>query len=95
MKHSYRRQKFSPSKEDPWPPDRSLGVVISLHQIFRCRRLVATDLAGKNVEVLQESEGEEASAASEEEVFGLEREKIFLLASSSDDFKSVMNFESQ
>ncbi|KAF7832971.1 uncharacterized protein G2W53_015304 [Senna tora] len=54
-------------------------------QISRCRRLVAadlveekaevlreTDFAGENVEVLRESEGEEASAAAEEEVFGLE-----------------------
>ncbi|KAF7832708.1 uncharacterized protein G2W53_015041 [Senna tora] len=72
FKHSHRRQKLSPSKEDPWPPDRSLGAVVSLHQISRRRRLVAADLAGENAEVLRESEGEEASAATEEEVFGLE-----------------------
>ncbi|KAF7839333.1 uncharacterized protein G2W53_007815 [Senna tora] len=30
------------------------------------------DLAGENAEVLRESEGEEASAAAEEEVFGLD-----------------------
>ncbi|KAF7832499.1 uncharacterized protein G2W53_014832 [Senna tora] len=54
------------------PPDRSLGAVVSLHQISRCRRLVAAELAGENAEVLRESEGEEASAAAEEEVFGLE-----------------------
>ncbi|KAF7832434.1 uncharacterized protein G2W53_014767 [Senna tora] len=53
------------------------------------------DLAGENAEVLRESEGEEASAATEEEVFGLQREKILLLTSSSDDFKSVKIFESQ
>ncbi|KAF7832530.1 uncharacterized protein G2W53_014863 [Senna tora] len=41
-------------------------------QISRRRRLVAVDLAGGNAEVLWESEGEEASAAAEEEVFGLE-----------------------
>ncbi|KAF7832584.1 uncharacterized protein G2W53_014917 [Senna tora] len=56
-------------EEDPWPPDRSLGAVVSLHQICH---LVAADLAGENAEVLRESEGEEASAAAEEEVFGLE-----------------------
>ncbi|KAF7832716.1 uncharacterized protein G2W53_015049 [Senna tora] len=61
-------------EEDPWPPDRSLVAVVSLHQIYRCRRLVAADLAGENAEVLQESEGEEASAAVEEEVFGLEED---------------------
>ncbi|KAF7826604.1 uncharacterized protein G2W53_017768 [Senna tora] len=66
-----------------------------MHQISRCRHLVAADLAGENAEVLRESEGEEAFAAAEEEVFGLEREKIFLLTSSSDDFKSVMISESQ
>ncbi|KAF7839366.1 uncharacterized protein G2W53_007848 [Senna tora] len=58
--------------EDPWPPDISLGVVVSLHQISRRRHLVAADLAGENTEVLRESEGDEASAAAEEEVFGLE-----------------------
>ncbi|KAF7832947.1 uncharacterized protein G2W53_015280 [Senna tora] len=68
LKHSQRRQKLSPSKEDPWPPDRSLVAVVSLHQISRRRRLVAADLAGENAEVLQETEGEEASAAAEEEV---------------------------
>ncbi|KAF7800727.1 uncharacterized protein G2W53_044774 [Senna tora] len=72
LKHSHRRQKLSPSEEDPWPPDRSLGVVVSLHQISRHRRLVAIDLAGENAEVLRESDGEEASVAAEEEVFGLE-----------------------
>ncbi|KAF7832535.1 uncharacterized protein G2W53_014868 [Senna tora] len=66
------RQKLSPSKEDPWPPDRSLSTVVSLHQISRCRRLVAADLAEQNAEVLRESEGEEASAVTEEEVSGLE-----------------------
>ncbi|KAF7832883.1 uncharacterized protein G2W53_015216 [Senna tora] len=40
--------------------------------ISRRRRLVAADLAGENAEVLRESEGEEASAVAEEEVFGLE-----------------------
>ncbi|KAF7832630.1 uncharacterized protein G2W53_014963 [Senna tora] len=58
--------------EDPWPSDRSLGVVISLYQISWHRRLVAADLAGENAEVLRESQGEEASAAAEEELFGLE-----------------------
>ncbi|KAF7832600.1 uncharacterized protein G2W53_014933 [Senna tora] len=43
-----------------------------MHQISRRRRLVAADLAGENAEVLPESEGEEASAAAEDEVFGLE-----------------------
>ncbi|KAF7832772.1 uncharacterized protein G2W53_015105 [Senna tora] len=43
-----------------------------MHQISRCRRLVAADLVGENAEVLRESEGEEASAAAEEELFGLE-----------------------
>ncbi|KAF7832669.1 uncharacterized protein G2W53_015002 [Senna tora] len=41
-------------------------------QISRRHRLVAADLAVENAEVLRESEGEEASAAAEEEVFGLE-----------------------
>ncbi|KAF7832646.1 uncharacterized protein G2W53_014979 [Senna tora] len=41
-------------------------------QISRRHRLVAADLAGENAEVLRESEGEEASAAAEEKVFGLE-----------------------
>ncbi|KAF7832697.1 uncharacterized protein G2W53_015030 [Senna tora] len=59
-------------KEDPWPPDRSLHAVVSLHQISWRRRLVAADLAEENAKVLQESEGEEASAAAEEEMFGLE-----------------------
>ncbi|KAF7814714.1 uncharacterized protein G2W53_028683 [Senna tora] len=72
LKHSHQRQKLSASKEDPWPPDRSLGAIVSLHQITRRRRLVVADLAGENTEVLRESEGEEASAAVEEEVFGLE-----------------------
>ncbi|KAF7832950.1 uncharacterized protein G2W53_015283 [Senna tora] len=72
LRHSHRRQKLSPPKEDPWPPDRSLGAVVSLHQISRCCRLVTADLAGENAEVLWESEGEEASAAAEDEVFGLE-----------------------
>ncbi|KAF7832696.1 uncharacterized protein G2W53_015029 [Senna tora] len=54
------------------PPERSLGAIVSLHQISRCCRLVAADLAGENAEVHQESEGEEASVAVEEEVFGLE-----------------------
>ncbi|KAF7832885.1 uncharacterized protein G2W53_015218 [Senna tora] len=45
-------------------------------QISRCHRLVATNLAGENAEVLRESEGEEASAAAEEEVFGLENFEI-------------------
>ncbi|KAF7832794.1 uncharacterized protein G2W53_015127 [Senna tora] len=72
LKHSHRRQKLSPSKEDPWPPDRSLGAVVSLHQISQRRHLVAADLARENAEVLWESEGEEASTAAEEEVFGLE-----------------------
>ncbi|KAF7832680.1 uncharacterized protein G2W53_015013 [Senna tora] len=72
LKHSHRQQKLSPSKEDPWPPDRSLSTVVSLHQISRCRRLVTADRAGENAEVLRESEGEEASAVAEEEVFGLE-----------------------
>ncbi|KAF7832516.1 uncharacterized protein G2W53_014849 [Senna tora] len=44
-----------------------------MHQISRRRRLVAADLAGENSEVLRESEGEEASAAAEEEVFRLEQ----------------------
>ncbi|KAF7826618.1 uncharacterized protein G2W53_017782 [Senna tora] len=72
LKHSQQRQKLLPSKEDPWPPDKSLGAVVSFHQISRRRRLIAADLAGENAEVLRESEGEEASAAAEEEVFGLE-----------------------
>ncbi|KAF7832941.1 uncharacterized protein G2W53_015274 [Senna tora] len=58
------------------PPDRSLGTVVSLHQISRCRCLVAAELAGENTEVLRESEGEEASAAAEEVVFGLENFEI-------------------
>ncbi|KAF7814715.1 uncharacterized protein G2W53_028684 [Senna tora] len=45
-------------------------------QISRRRRLVAADLAGKNAKVLLESEGEEASTAAEEEVFGLENFEI-------------------
>ncbi|KAF7832682.1 uncharacterized protein G2W53_015015 [Senna tora] len=72
LKHSHRRQKLSPSKEDPWPPDRSLGAVVALHQISRHCRLVAADLAGENAKVLRESEGEVAYAFAEEEMFGLE-----------------------
>ncbi|KAF7839360.1 uncharacterized protein G2W53_007842 [Senna tora] len=72
LKNSHRRQKLSPPKEDLWPPNRSLGVVVSLHQISRRHRLVAAFLAGENAIVLRESEGEEASAAAEGEVFGLE-----------------------
>ncbi|KAF7832649.1 uncharacterized protein G2W53_014982 [Senna tora] len=45
-------------------------------QVSRRRRLVAADLAGENTEVLRESEGEEASAAAKEEVFGLENFEI-------------------
>ncbi|KAF7839784.1 uncharacterized protein G2W53_008266 [Senna tora] len=45
---------------------------MATRQISRRRRVVAADLAGENAEVLRESEGEEASAAAEEEVFGLE-----------------------
>ncbi|KAF7832959.1 uncharacterized protein G2W53_015292 [Senna tora] len=45
-------------------------------QISRHRRLVTADLAGENTEVLRESEGEEASAAAKEEVFGLENFEI-------------------
>ncbi|KAF7800729.1 uncharacterized protein G2W53_044776 [Senna tora] len=41
-------------------------------RISRRRHLVAAELAGENAEVPQESEGEEASATAEEEVFGLE-----------------------
>ncbi|KAF7832687.1 uncharacterized protein G2W53_015020 [Senna tora] len=63
---------FGLEEEDPWPPERSLGAVISLHQISWHRRLIAVDLAGENAEVLRKSEGVEASAATEEEVFGLE-----------------------
>ncbi|KAF7826624.1 uncharacterized protein G2W53_017788 [Senna tora] len=33
-KQSHRRKKLSPSKEDPWPPDRSLGTAVSLQQIL-------------------------------------------------------------
>ncbi|KAF7832581.1 uncharacterized protein G2W53_014914 [Senna tora] len=76
LKHSQRRQKLSPSKEDPWPTDRSLGAFVSLHQISRRRRLIAADLAIENAEVLRESAGEEASATAEKEVFGLERQKL-------------------
>ncbi|KAF7832709.1 uncharacterized protein G2W53_015042 [Senna tora] len=76
LKHSHQQKKLSPSKEDPWPPDRSLGAVVSLHQISRRHHLVPADLAGENAEVLRESEGEEASAAAKEEVFGLERQKL-------------------
>ncbi|KAF7832420.1 uncharacterized protein G2W53_014753 [Senna tora] len=79
LKHSHRRQKLSQSKEDPWPLDKSLGAVVSLHQISRRLRLVVADLAGENAEVLWESEGEEASAAAEEEVFGLEESEGNLL----------------
>ncbi|KAF7832768.1 uncharacterized protein G2W53_015101 [Senna tora] len=39
-----------------------------MHQISRRHRLVAADLAGENAKVLRESEGEETSAAAEEEV---------------------------
>ncbi|KAF7832714.1 uncharacterized protein G2W53_015047 [Senna tora] len=76
LQHSHRRQKLSTSKEDPWPPDRCLSVVVSLHQISQRRRLVAANLAGENAKVLRESEGEEASATAEEEVFGSERQKL-------------------
>ncbi|KAF7832942.1 uncharacterized protein G2W53_015275 [Senna tora] len=43
-----------------------------MHQISLRHHLVVADLAGENAEVLRKSEGEEASAATEEEVFGLE-----------------------
>ncbi|KAF7832511.1 uncharacterized protein G2W53_014844 [Senna tora] len=46
--------------------------VVSLHQISRRYCLVAENLAGKNAEVLRESEGEEASVGAVGEVFGLE-----------------------
>ncbi|KAF7814713.1 uncharacterized protein G2W53_028682 [Senna tora] len=54
---------------------------MSTGQISRRRHLVASDLSApislqqilpENAEVLRESEGEEASATTEEEVFGLE-----------------------
>ncbi|KAF7832877.1 uncharacterized protein G2W53_015210 [Senna tora] len=45
-------------------------------QISRRRRLIAADLVGENAKVLRESEGEEASTAAEEEVFGLENFEI-------------------
>ncbi|KAF7832645.1 uncharacterized protein G2W53_014978 [Senna tora] len=64
--------KLSPSKEDPWPLDISLGAVVSLHQISWRRRLVAADLAGENVEVLRESDGEEASSRRRRGSVGLE-----------------------
>ncbi|KAF7832990.1 uncharacterized protein G2W53_015323 [Senna tora] len=48
------------------------GGSIATGQISRRRRLVVANLAEENTEVLLESEGEEASAAAEEEVFGLE-----------------------
>ncbi|KAF7832606.1 uncharacterized protein G2W53_014939 [Senna tora] len=63
-------------KEDPWPPDISLGTVVSLHQISRRRCLVAADLVGENAEVFRESEGEKASASAKEEVCGLENIEI-------------------
>ncbi|KAF7832964.1 uncharacterized protein G2W53_015297 [Senna tora] len=66
-------------EEDPWTPERSLVAVVSLHQISQRRRLVAADLAGENAEVLRESEGEGASAAAKEEVFGLEASEGNLL----------------
>ncbi|KAF7832647.1 uncharacterized protein G2W53_014980 [Senna tora] len=47
-----------------------------MHQISRHRRLIAADLAVENAEVFRESEGEEASAAAEKEVFGLENFEI-------------------
>ncbi|KAF7832991.1 receptor-like protein kinase THESEUS 1 [Senna tora] len=56
-------------------------------KISRRRRLVATDLAGENVEVLREIEGEEASAAAEEEVFG----RTFI----ADSQHSTVRFKSQ
>ncbi|KAF7832853.1 uncharacterized protein G2W53_015186 [Senna tora] len=46
-------------------------------QISRRRRLVAADLAGENAEVLRESEGQEASATAEEEVFDVVDEKDY------------------
>ncbi|KAF7832596.1 uncharacterized protein G2W53_014929 [Senna tora] len=49
---------------------------MATEQISRRRRLVAADLAGETAEVLRESEGEEGSAAVEEEVFGLENFEI-------------------
>ncbi|KAF7832791.1 uncharacterized protein G2W53_015124 [Senna tora] len=49
---------------------------MAIGQISRRRRLVAADLARENAEVLRESEGEETSAAAEEEVFGLENFEI-------------------
>ncbi|KAF7832844.1 uncharacterized protein G2W53_015177 [Senna tora] len=45
-------------------------------QLSRRRHLVAADFARENAEVLRESEGEEASAAAEEEVFGLENFEV-------------------
>ncbi|KAF7832992.1 uncharacterized protein G2W53_015325 [Senna tora] len=49
---------------------------MAIGQISRRRPLVAADLAGGNTEVFRESEGEEYSAAAEEEVFGLENFEI-------------------
>ncbi|KAF7826628.1 uncharacterized protein G2W53_017792 [Senna tora] len=45
---------------------------MATRQISQRRRHVAADLAGENAEVPRESEGEEACAAADEEVFGLE-----------------------
>ncbi|KAF7832655.1 uncharacterized protein G2W53_014988 [Senna tora] len=49
---------------------------MATEQISRRHRLVAVDLTGENAEVLWESEGEEAFAAAEEDVFGLENFEI-------------------
>ncbi|KAF7832553.1 uncharacterized protein G2W53_014886 [Senna tora] len=59
-------------------------------KISRCRRLVAADLAGENAEVLRESEGEDASAAAEEEAFGLEVTEGNLLLYSVLEFPQVL-----
>ncbi|KAF7832850.1 uncharacterized protein G2W53_015183 [Senna tora] len=45
---------------------------MATRQISRHRRVVPSDLPRENAKVLRESEGQEASAAAEEEVFGLE-----------------------
>ncbi|KAF7832545.1 uncharacterized protein G2W53_014878 [Senna tora] len=62
-------------------------------QISRHRRLVAAKIARENAEVLWESEGEETSAAAEEEVFGLEVSEGNLLLYSIEDFPQTTGVE--
>ncbi|KAF7839347.1 cellular nucleic acid-binding protein [Senna tora] len=74
------------SRPDEAWKGRHLGAALNSSR----RGLVAADLVGENAEVVQESEGEESSAAAEEEVFGFEVSEGNLLLYSVQDFPQVL-----